>query len=102
MPSTDREWQELAYSNRERIRALERELERVRERQHDMATEVAVIRYLGEKVSDLGGDVVQLAEQVEKVASRAVPRPRPSTLALLLQLATVVIALAALVIATGH
>jgi hypothetical protein len=99
MPSTDREWQEFAYSNRERIAALEHELNRVRERQHDMASEIAVIRYLGEKVRDLGEDVVALTEQVEKVASRAVPRPRPTTLALFAQYGAVLVAIIALVVA---
>jgi hypothetical protein len=99
MPSTEREWQEFAYSNRERVAALERELDRVRERQHEMVAEVAAVRYLGEKVRDLGEDVVGLTEQVEKVASRAVPRPRPTTLALFAQYGAVLVAIIALAVA---
>jgi predicted nucleic acid-binding Zn-ribbon protein len=99
MPSTEREWQEFAYSNRERIRSLEHELERVRERQHEMATEIAVIRYLGEKVRDLGVDVVALTEQVERVASRSLPRPRQSTLSLFAQYGALLVALVALLVA---
>jgi hypothetical protein len=99
MPSNEREWQEFAYSNRERIAALEHELDRVRERQHDMASEIAVIRYLGEKVRDLGVDVVALTEQVEKVASRSLPRPRQSTLSLWAQYGALVVALVALIVA---
>jgi hypothetical protein len=99
MPSNEREWQEFAYSNRERIGALEHELDRVRERQHEMATEIAVIRYLGDKVRDLGEDVVALTEQVEKVASRSLPRPRQSTLSLWAQYGALVVALVALAVA---
>jgi hypothetical protein len=99
MPPTERDWQEYAYSNRERIAALERELNRVRERQHDMASEIAVIRYLGDKVRDLGEDVVALTEQVERVASRSLPRPRQSTLSLWAQYGALLVALVALVVA---
>jgi hypothetical protein len=99
VPSDERGWQEFAYSNRERIHALEHELDRVRERQHEMASEIAVIRYLGDKVRDLGEDVVALTESVERVASRSVPRPRQSTLALFAQYSAVIVAIAALVVA---
>jgi hypothetical protein len=50
-------------------------------------------------VRDLGEDVVALTAQVEKVASRAVPRPRPTTLALFAQYGAVLVAIIALVVA---
>jgi hypothetical protein len=68
----------VAASNRERIRALENELVRLRDRQHELAAEVAAIRYLGEQVRELGEDVKALTGQVTTVARRAVERPTPA------------------------
>jgi hypothetical protein len=90
-----RSWQEVTASNRERINALEHELERMRNSQHRLASDVAVIRYLAEKVGELGEDVKELTGQVENVARRAVERPTAAVVGQYLGLAVAIIALVA-------
>lgn len=102
MGTDARTWQEVAASNRERIAALEHELDRVRENVHDFRAEVQAIRYLAEKVGDLAEDVRRLTNRVEKIASRVMNRPTTSALAVLAQYLGLVVALAALVVATSR
>jgi hypothetical protein len=96
---SDQQWREVAASNRERIGALERELQRVRDRQHEHATELAAIRLLAEQVKELGEHVRTLTQQMERVARRALWRPPATLVGQYLGLA---IALLALVIAASH
>jgi hypothetical protein len=70
-----RDWREVAASNRERITALERELNRLRDRQHSLAEQVAIIVYLAEQVKELGEDVKQLTIQITTLARRVVEKP---------------------------
>ena len=68
-------WREVAASNRERIRAIEQELTRVRDRQHELSESVMIIRYLAEQVKELGEDVKDLTVQVTTLARRVVEKP---------------------------
>jgi methyl-accepting chemotaxis protein len=101
MPTPDRprsphEWREFAYTNRARIDSLESELNRVRERQHEMAAEVSAIRFLAQQVKDLAHHVEKLGEDVETISRRALERP---TAAVVGQYLSVLIAVIALIVA---
>lgn len=72
------ELRNLAAANRERIIALEHELTRVRDRQHELAEQVAVIAYLGRQVHELAEDVKALTLSMTTVARQAVHRPSPA------------------------
>jgi hypothetical protein len=91
------DWREIAASNRERINSLERETTRLRDRQHELAENVAIIRYLADTVRDLGEDVKELTVQVTTLARRVVEKPSAggvsaaaSWVAVLISLATFV------------
>jgi hypothetical protein len=100
VPSDDeRTWQEVAASNRERIRALDHEMDRVRDALHEFRAEAQAIRYLAEKVGDLAGDVRALAQRVEQVSRHAVARPSATGLSVFAQYVAVIVALVALIVA---
>jgi hypothetical protein len=97
---------EVIYGTRERVTFLENELDRVRERQHAQATDLAVVRFLAEKVEEQGeaikansDAVASLATEVRNLPARSLPRPRQSTLALALQAVVALTAILALVVA---
>lgn len=92
-------WQEVATANRERIRILEKELDRQREAVHAIRGEVASIRYLATKIGELAEDVKLLASRVETVSRHAVNRPTQSGLAVFGQYIGLIVAVVALVIA---
>jgi hypothetical protein len=96
VPDPDRELYEVATSNRERIRTLEGEVVRLRDRQHELAESVAVIRYLAEEVRSLGEDVRRLTTQTAALARRAVERPSAGLVGQYLGL---IVAIAALLVA---
>lgn len=77
---------------------LETELERVRERQHDMGAEVAAIRYLALQVRDLAADVKLLTV----TARRAIGRPTAGGWSALAGWAGVLLALVAVALALTH
>lgn len=91
-----RELYEYAVSNRERIKGLEADVERVRGNVHNLRAEAAAIRYLAEKVADIAKAVHDLTADVETIAKRAMHRPQQTTLALVAQYASIVISLVAL------
>jgi len=95
-PRNPEEWQEFAYTNRARIDILEAEMNRVRERQHEMSAEVSAIRFLGQQVKDLAVHVEKLGEDVETISRRALERP---TAAVVGQYISVLIAVIALIVA---
>ena len=101
-PDEHRELYEYAVANRERIGALERELERTRSAVHDLRGETQAIRYLAEKVGEMAADIHELTGRVETLARHAVRRPAQSTLAVVAQYLSVGVALTALVIAYSH
>ncbi len=94
-----RELIEYAVANRERIKAVEHELERVREAVHGLRGETAAIRYLADRVGDMASDVHTLTEKVETLARRAVSRPQASTLSVFAQYFSLAVAVIALAIA---
>jgi hypothetical protein len=96
VPSEPRDLAEIAASNRERIRAVEREIIRLRDRQHELSETVATIAYLAAQVKDLAGDVKKLTSQTATLARRAMSRPSPSLVG---QYVGLLIAIAALVVA---
>jgi hypothetical protein len=106
----DEGWREVASSNRERINNLENEVKLLRQRQHDMATDLAVVRYLGDKVAELGQDVKELTEElhvsvrnvsskVQEVAETAMARPAFGPVS---SWVAVVIAIVAVIVAATH
>lgn len=98
-PGDERTWQEVAASNRERIRALEHELERVRGSVHKLSTETAAILYLTREVAKLETAVEDLAEQLGRVARRALEKPTATGLSIAAQYLSFFVALIALGIA---
>ena len=99
MPSERQVWQDVATENRVRIVSLEDEVKRLRERQHELASSVAAIRYMAEQVRELGEDVKELTGQVSTLGRRAMDRPSASVLG---QWAAVIVAVIALVVAATH
>jgi hypothetical protein len=93
----ERGWREVAASNRERIVVLEREMQRTRDRLHEISGELTAVRYLGEKVADLGTNVRALTDKLETITREALRRPTPTTLGLLGQYGGLVVAIVALV-----
>jgi hypothetical protein len=87
-------WREFAVSNRERIRHLEDESKRLRERVHTVESEVLAFRFLGDKLSALTGELHSLAQQVEQVSRRAMERPTAAIVGQYLGLIVAVVALA--------
>jgi len=79
-----------------RLDALEHEVERLRERQHNIAAEVAAVRYLGQEVAKLASHVEKLGEDVETISRRALERP---TAAVVGQYLGVIVAVIALIVA---
>jgi aminoglycoside phosphotransferase len=91
----ERSWQEVAAGNRERIRALEHEQDRI----HKLSTETAAILYLTKEVGKLEGAVEDLATEIGRVAKRALERPTSTGLSVFAQYLAVIVALVALVVA---
>jgi hypothetical protein len=71
----ERGWREFAVSNRQRIRTLEREVEKLRLRQHKAEAELAAVTYIAEKVGELAKQVHELATHVQTLSRRALERP---------------------------
>lgn len=101
-PSDERTWQEVAASNRERIRALEHELERTRDAVHKLSKETAAILYLTREVGKLETAVEDLAEQLGKVARRALEKPTATGMSLVAQYLSFAVAICALIVAATH
>lgn len=95
---TPQEWREFAASNRERIKALEHELERTRENVHMIRDEIAAVRYLAKEVGNLARDVHELGKRVEKIATRALEKPTATGLGVFAQYVSIIISLAALAV----
>lgn len=93
------ELRNLAAANRERIIALEHELTRVRNRQHEMAEQLAVIHYLGEQVRELADDVKDLTRSMTTVARQAVHRPSPAGWSAVAAWISIAVAIVALIVA---
>jgi len=102
VPESPSDWREIAAANRARIVHLEHELGRVRERLHELTAEVAAVRFLGERVAELGDDVKELASQVGQVARRALERPSPVALGVLAQYLALAVAVVALAVAASR
>lgn len=98
-PEDPRTWQEVAASNRERIRSLEHEMERARARLHELQTELAAVRFLGERIADLGQEVKHLSEELTRVARRAIERPSQGAVSVLGQYLALALAIAAFIFA---
>ena len=98
-PDDERTWQEVAASNRERINALEHELDRTRDSVHRLSTETAAISYLAKEVGKLEGAVEDLGGQLERIAKRALERPTATGLSVLAQYLAIIVALVALAVA---
>lgn len=96
---SERTWQEQAASNRERIRALEHELERTRDAVHKLSKEAAAILYLTREVGKLETAVEDLTEKLGQIARRALEKPTASGLGVLAQYLGIIVALIALVVA---
>jgi hypothetical protein len=96
VPAEDRGLYEAAASNRERIKTLEAEVARLRDRQHELSESVGVIRYLAEEVKGLGEDVRRLTTQTATIARRAVEKPSANLVG---QYAGLIVAVAALIVA---
>jgi uncharacterized protein YoxC len=95
-----KDWREVGAANRERIRALEHEVTRLRDRQHTLANEVMAIRYLAEQVRELSEDVKDLTQNVATIARRAVERPTPAGWSATAGWAAVIVSVVALVLVT--
>jgi uncharacterized protein YoxC len=93
-----KDWREVGAANRERIRALENEVERLRDRQHELSAQVATIRYLAEQVRELGEDVKELTKQVATASRRALERPTPAGWSATAGWAAVIVSVVALVL----
>jgi len=101
VPSDDdfQGWRDYAISNRERIAVLERELERVREAQHDMRAEVTAINYLAKEVHRIAESVEALTGRVDTIGKRVLNRPTVPVLAVFAQYVSVIVAVIALIVA---
>lgn len=88
---SDESWYQLAGENRARIRNLEAEINRVRERQHELANEVAIVKYLAEQVRNLTSEVRKLSEATQQ----AVKRPAAQVVA---QYVAIIVAIVAIVL----
>lgn len=98
-PEDTRTWQEVAASNRERIGAIEHEMNRVRDALHEVRVESQAVRYLAEKVGDLASDVRTLAGRVETISRHAMSRPSATGLSVFAQYLSLIVAGTALIVA---
>jgi predicted nucleic acid-binding Zn-ribbon protein len=95
----ERSWQEVAAGNRERIRALEHEQDRMRDSIHKLSAETAAILYLTKEVGKLENAVEDLADKLERIARRALEKPTATGLSIAAQYLSFFVALIALGIA---
>jgi hypothetical protein len=99
MPSENPSLEERAVENRERIRALEAEVVRLRERQHEFSDTVAVVGYLADAVKSQGDRIEDLTRAISLSSQRALARPSASVVA---QYLALVVAIAAIVFAASR
>jgi len=94
----ERSARDLAIANRERIRTLEGEVEKLRLRQHEIGAEVAAFGYVGKKLGELAIQIHELASRVEQMSRRAMGRPTSGGVNAAAAWVSVLVAAAALVI----
>lgn len=99
---SDRTWQAVAAANRERIRALEREMLRTRENVHSLRSEVGALRYLGDRLGEQSEALRGLADRVERLSRQALHRPTQTGLSVLAQYLALIVALLALALTLGR
>ena len=87
---------------RVRVEIMEAELQRVRDRLHELEASLAAVRYFGEKVSELSQELHGLATKVEGFTRQAIRRPTPTGVNAVGQWAAVIIALIALLVSLMH
>src|SRR5207302_757150 len=102
MPDADHELWEYAASNRARLDSIEAEMARLRDRQHELSSEVAAMRHLGNQVGKLADQVAVVAANVSELSRRVVERPTAPTMQAWAGWFALLIALAALVITATH
>lgn len=93
---------ELAVSNRERIKSLEAEMQRARDRLHDQAEQIGALSATGLQVKALAEQIRELAEQVGRLSRRAIEKPRASTVQVVVSACSAGVALAALLVTFAH
>lgn len=103
MPPGDHELYEYAAANRARLESVEREVGLLRARQHEINSELAALRYIGEKVGELAVQVGDVAAQLNTLSRRALERPTTAGWSALAGWLAVLVALVALIVAvSGH
>jgi hypothetical protein len=74
-PRDEHELYEIATSNKVRIDTAEREINRLRESVHDLRSEFAALRYLGNQVKEVSGAMHELSGKLDLISRRALERP---------------------------
>lgn len=75
---------------------------RLRDRQHDLSEQVAIVRYLADQVRELSEDVKELTTQITQIARRVVERPSPQGWSAGVATLSLIVAVVALVMITVH
>lgn len=78
------------------------ELLRVRDRQHQLESEVAGMRYLGREVRDLARELHDSAQSVERLSRRALERPTASAWSAIISAGAFVLAVVAFIVTVVH
>jgi uncharacterized protein YigA (DUF484 family) len=102
VPQGEHELWEYAARNRADIDTALREIDRLRERTHDLASSVAGFRHLANAVDHMADELHGVTQRLDTISRRAVEKPTVPTVAVLLQLATVAVAVIALIVASRH
>ena len=89
-------------NNAARLDSVEHELGRVRDRQHEMMSELAALRYLGNKVGDMAEALHELSGKLEVISRRALERPSARSWQAFAATVSAGLALVALIVAVTH
>jgi hypothetical protein len=98
-PRDEHELYEVATSNRVRLDAAEREIDRLRESVHELRSEFAALRYLGTQVREVSAAMHELSGKLEVISRRALEKPTSRTFAAFAAMGSFLVALVALFLA---
>jgi hypothetical protein len=101
VPSDHTRLEERVVEHRERIRTLEGEVVRLRDRQHSFAETIAVVHHLADAVEHQGERIEELARAVVQSSKRALERPSAGVVAQYLALVVAIVAIVVTFARTG-
>jgi hypothetical protein len=98
-PRDEHELYEVATSNRVRIEAAEREVDRLRTSVHDLRAEFAALRYVGNQVGEVTKGLHELSGKLELISRRALERPTARGWSAFASVISAAVAIVALILA---